>query len=122
MRKSIYYVFNYSIIMILGHFILNIYNLPEIAILCYNTLAISFGIKYKISKRKDVSKKEVLKYLLILTTIFNFGLIYVLKLSFTKGSVLILSNIIQLNLFKVKKEELEFDTKRKIEEYFSKKK
>lgn len=100
----------------------NIYSLPIIVTILFNYLAIQYGIKYPIEKRKDITKKELFIPILIFSSII---LTFLLKTNDHSNSMIIialLANYIELYLMKPKHEQIEEIITKNIKDYFESKK
>lgn len=125
MKKIIPYVFNYTLIMILGHLIskiglTSIYRLPIYMLPVFNLLAISYAIKYPMERKKDLTKREIFIPLLILTTIIDSLIVIFAEPYFIIWITLIISNAIELYLMKPATEKNKEEAQKNIDEYFRK--
>lgn len=125
MKKLFPYIFNYALVMLLGHLIskiglTSIYRLPIYILPAFNLLAISYTIKYPMERKKDVIKSEVFKTLLIATTIIDTLIVIFTEPYFAVWLVLIISNAIELYLMKPKTEKINEETQKNIAEYYKK--
>ncbi len=125
MKKLISYIFNYTLVMILGHLIskvglTSIYRLPVYILPAFNLLAISYTIKYPLERKKDVTKNEIFIPLLIATTIIDTLIVILAEPYFAVWIVLIVSNAIELYLMKPKSERVNDEIQKNIAEYYKK--
>lgn len=121
--KYIYYFLKYAIIMIIGDLIKiihipSIYTLPFLVLIPYNFLAIEYGIKYPLEKRKDISKKELLIPILILSSLLIIIMMKLNNIPNTNIIIILIANFIELYLIKPKHESQKEIIENNIKDYF----
>lgn len=130
MKKIIKYTLSYALIMFLGHYIKkvgvsSIFDIPFLVLIPYNYLALSFGIKRRIEKNDDINYKEnIIGFIFSTTSVIIILCIIVnhdIGIFFWQCAFLILINIIELYLIVPKKQSLESETKKNIDDYFKNK-
>ena len=119
-----YYFFRYALILILGNFVKylgipSFYELPYIILIPFNYLAISYGIKHPLEKRKDIEYKKIKKTLIILGIIINTTVILLFNPNLISWIILTTSTIIILLLSTPKHEKIKDETQKYIDEYFN---
>lgn len=122
--KIIFYFSHYVIFLLLGNFIKylgipSIYELPVLILIPFNYLAIIYGIKYPLEKRKDVKYSKIKIQLIILSSIFDTIIILIFEPTLIAWIILTLSTIIMLLLIRPKHEIIQNETQKNIDEYFS---
>jgi hypothetical protein len=131
MIKVIKYSLYYALIMFIGHYLKvmglpSIFSLPFFILIPYNYLAILFGIKKPIEKNNDLNYKANLKYFIIFTSLIIVILYFVVNLStgMSLGLLifLLITNIIELYLTKIRNENIKDITTTNIKNYFNEKK
>jgi hypothetical protein len=125
--KILYYFCRYALIIVLGHAIKHIgipsiFSLPYIVFIPYNYLAVLYGIKKPLEKRKDIKYKKLLIPLLVLTTLLDTIIIYDSNIPFSGWIILSIINITELIVMKPNYEKIQEDTKSYIDDYFKNKK
>ena len=122
--KFLYYFFRYSIFLLLGNFIKylgipSLYELPYLILIPFNYLAINYGIKHPLEKRKDIEYKKIKLPLIIMCVILNTIIILIFKPNFVSWLILVVSTIIILFLNTPKHEKIKDETQKYIGEYFN---
>lgn len=121
--KLFYYIFRYSIILLLGHFVRylgipSFYELPYLVLIPFNFLAISYGIKHPLEKRKDIQYKKYKKIFIFICVLINTIFILLLKPVLIAWIILISSTIVILLLSTPKYEKINDETQKYIDEYY----
>lgn len=124
--KKLYYFFRYSLIICIGigikYFGLpSIYDMPFIVPILYNFLAIRFGIIHPLEVRKDIKYKDMLYFMLIMTSTLNIIIMYLSYVNLSYAVLFIFSNLIILLFSKPKHEKIEEETQKNINDYFNNK-
>lgn len=122
-KQKLFYLGRYLLIMIIGDAVKvlgipSIYHLPLLVFIFYNFLAISFGIKNPLEKRRDIKHKDLLLPFLFISSAFYFYIIYTLDLAWYLFFIFMLVNILEFILLKPKHEMLEKKMQKNIEDYF----
>lgn len=122
-KQKLFYLGRYLLIMIIGDAVKvlgipSIYHLPLLVFIFYNFLAISFGIKNPLEKRRDIKHKDLLLPFLFISSAFYFYIIYTLDLAWYLFFIFMLVNILEFILLKPKHEMLEKKMQKNIQYYF----
>lgn len=122
-KQKLFYLGRYLLIMIIGDAVKvlgipSIYHLPLLVFIFYNFLAISFGIKNPLEKRRDIKHKDLLLPFLLISSAFYFYIIYTLDLAWYLFFIFMLVNILEFILLKPKHEMLEKKMQKNIQYYF----
>lgn len=125
LKYSIKYILIIYITNFMCQYIIGIPNLYKIHIAImpfYNYLVLNRGTMIPLSKDLKVSKKDIAKSFLIITSLFN--IIFFRNLYFTKleVSIIVVFNIIEFILMKPPIDKISIDTQKNIDEYFKRKK
>ena len=124
-RMELFYCFfRYTLILILGNFVKylgipSFYELPYLILIPFNYLAISYGIKHPLEKRKNIEYKRIKKTLIILCIIANTIIIFLFNPNLLSWIILVTSTIIILLLSTPKQEKTQDETQKYIDEYFN---
>lgn len=119
-----YYFFRYTLILLLGNFVKylgipSFYELPYLILIPFNYLAINYGIKHPLEKRKDIEYKKIKKPLITLCIIINTIVILLFNPNLISWIFLTISSIIILHLSTPKYEKINEETQNYIDEYFN---
>lgn len=118
---------NYFLLMIIAELIYiikipSIFSMNAIAILLFNFLAIKFTIKHPLEKNKNLTKKDIYKPLLIVSSIIITILMKKNYHAISTIIIVLIGNFIEIYLMKPKDEKLKELMDKNIKEYYENKK
>lgn len=118
---------NYFLLMIIAELIYilklrSIFSMNAIAILLFNYLAIKFTIKIPLERNKNLTKKDIYKPLLIVSSIIITILMKKNYHAISTIIIVLIGNFIEIYLMKPKDEKLKELMDKNIKEYYENKK
>ena len=93
--------------------------MPYWILIPFNYLAINYGIKHPLEKRKDIEYKKIKKPLITLCVVANIIILFLFNPNLISGIILITSTIIILLLSTPKYEKIKDETQKYIDQYFN---
>lgn len=121
------YSFTYIFIMLMTHFVClyligmpNLYDIHILIVPFYNYLVLDRGIMLPLSKKINITKKDIMISFLIITSLFNIIFYWLIEFTITEIIIIVIINIIEFVLMKPPVDKMVIATQKNIDEYFKK--
>lgn len=127
MPNKIFNALNYScryiLMVLIAHYIKKIgieslYTINLLIIPFLNYIILQWGVIKVLNGNDKVTKKDIFKPFLLITTLFNIIFFYIEQFNSMTVFTIVFVNIVEFMIIKPKKESIIFETDKSIKEYF----